>query len=60
MCRRCFLWTLAPHAAPAQAELGGPDLDSAVSCLQWSEDGAGLVLGHEDGKVDTRTSICRE
>ena len=34
----------------------GPDLDSAVSCLTWSDDGDGVVLGHDDGKVTLWTS----
>ena len=49
--RTSYLWSLRPHQAPDRVELSGEDLDSPVSCLAWSEDGEGFVLGHDDGKV---------
>ena len=49
--RKSYLWTVTPHEAPVQTTLAGTDLDSAVSCIRWSDDGDGVVLGHDDGKV---------
>ena len=46
---------MAHDQAPECVDLTGADLDSAVSCLRWSEDGDGFALGHDDGKVSLWT-----
>ena len=54
--RKSFLWTLTDQHSPDLVDMTGPDLDSAVSCLSWSDDGDGVVLGHDDGKVTLWTA----
>ena len=55
MIRKSYLWSLSPGELPDHVDLTGADLDSAVSCVRWSDDGDGLVLGHDDGKVSLWT-----
>ena len=54
--RKSYLWTLTDQHSPDLVDMTGPDLDSAVSCLTWSDDGDGVVLGHDDGKVTLWTA----
>ena len=54
--RQAFLWTIEPHQPPDKVVLDCEDLDSPVSSLGWSQDGAGFALGHDDGKVSLWTS----
>jgi len=54
--KQAFLWTIEPHQPPDKVVLDCEDLDSPVSSLGWSQDGAGFALGHDDGKVSLWTS----
>ena len=49
--RSCYLWRLEADQPAEKVEVAGEDLSSAVSSLAWSDDGEGLVLGQDDGKV---------
>merc|ERR1712110_196353 len=49
--KKCYLWSLHPNQPPEQELLRNSDIDSAVSSIAWSDDGLGVVLGHDDGKV---------
>jgi len=54
--KQAFLWKIEPHQAPDKVVLECEDLDSPVSSLGWSQDGAGFSLGHDDGKVSLWTN----
>ena len=51
------MWKINAYQAPEKVSLECEDLDSPVSCLGWSEDGAGFALGKIYTKIPTKEKL---
>ena len=47
MYRKCYLWSLHQNKPPEQELLRNSDIDSAVSSIAWSDDGAGKFHAYD-------------